>query len=374
VGGFEIDSLLTSSALARAGLALLFAVIGLKLVNGQHYLYWAGSLGFACLGFGFEALAFKSPAADLGMDLLTDLAVGSSLVLLAGGLYAFHGQRFPRWMLALALLPAVGHAAAVFSGGTRAETLRILLLLMTVPLSVAFVHVVRAMRLDFLYAHVLLAGALAMQIAVWTAPALLRLIGLRRDVIDLTLLMDGALFALLNISLFALDAERSHRKLARLATTDVLTGLCNRRGILDTLGEGTASAAILIADIDKFKHINDRWGHGAGDLVLQEFARRLQAVFRRASDVTGRWGGEEFVVVALGMPLETALERAEVLRMAIAEEPFEIGSQTIDVTVSIGVAEMIDGTAASVRQHLERADGALYAAKEEGRNRVKLAA
>lgn len=374
MGGFSVDTLLMSSALARLGLAALFTVIGLKLHKSQHFLYWAGSLWCAFLAFALEALSFNASAVDLAVDLVTDLAVGSSLVLLAGGLFAFDGRRLPRWTLGLALLPAAGHAAALLAGAKRADAMPLLLFLMAVPFAVALAQVARAMRADFLYAHLLVAGTLAMQMAVWIAPAALRLIGLRRDVVDLTLLMDGALFTLLNISLFALDAERSHRKLERLATTDALTGLNNRRGILDTLSGGTASGMVLIADIDKFKQINDRWGHAAGDLVLQEFSRRLQAVFRRRGDVTGRWGGEEFAVLALGTSRDVCLERAEILRKAIAEEPFDIGARKIDVTVSIGVTEMIDGTAATVRQHLERADTALYAAKEEGRNRVKLAA
>ncbi len=92
------------------------------------------------------------------------------------------------------------------------------------PLGVSIAHVARQMRLDFLYAHLLLLPTLALQAVVWIAPATLYIAGLRHDVVDLTLMMDGALFTLLNISLFALDAERSRRKLERLATTDVLTG------------------------------------------------------------------------------------------------------------------------------------------------------
>jgi diguanylate cyclase (GGDEF)-like protein len=162
----------------------------------------------------------------------------------------------------------------------------------------------------------------------------------------------------------------------QLATTDPLTGLHNRRSLWELLGrelskaerEGTPVAALL-ADIDHFKRINDQWGHGAGDRVLQEVARVVRE-HTREYDIACRYGGEELAIVLPGADLRVALERAETIRAAIAALRIDYdGAQLPAVTASFG--------AAVYRQHAEqpddllrRADVALYEAKSAGRNRV----
>ena len=163
-----------------------------------------------------------------------------------------------------------------------------------------------------------------------------------------------------------------------MAITDPLTGLHNRRYIasrlhqaMESSNSGGAPVSLLIADIDHFKSINDRFGHEGGDFVLRDFAERIQRDLR-ALDLAARYGGEEFVLVMPGAGLAEARGASERLRASIASEPFDLGDgRTTRVTVSIGCAQAEDGE--SAESLLRRADEALYLAKGEGRNRVEAA-
>lgn len=166
-----------------------------------------------------------------------------------------------------------------------------------------------------------------------------------------------------------------------MAVTDGLTGLHNRRYLdshLATLFERAHNRrrplSLMITDIDRFKSINDTWGHDVGDEVLREFAARLRKNVR-GIDLACRMGGEEFVVVMPDTDGAIAEKVAERIRAQIADTPFAVGAdgQTIPVTVSVGVAAMMPG-ADTVEAMLKRADIALYEAKNGGRNRVVAAA
>lgn len=166
-----------------------------------------------------------------------------------------------------------------------------------------------------------------------------------------------------------------------MAVTDGLTGLHNRRYLdshLATLFERARSRnrplSLMITDIDRFKLINDTWGHDAGDMVLRELASRLRKNVR-GIDLACRMGGEEFVVVMPDTDAVVAEKVAERIRLQIAELPFltGVGEQTIDVTVSVGVAGLAPDVA-TMEALMKRADVALYEAKNGGRNRVVAAA
>ncbi len=159
------------------------------------------------------------------------------------------------------------------------------------------------------------------------------------------------------------------------ATHDSMTGLLNREAILDVLKNELARTAragtlsIILGDIDHFKRVNDTHGHPAGDLVLQEAARRMQAAVR-TYDSVGRYGGEEFLIVSPGCGVSEAVEQANRVRMRTADEPIVVPGGSVAVTISLGVA----ATASDANQMsdlLRAADQALYAAKNNGRNRVE---
>ena len=173
--------------------------------------------------------------------------------------------------------------------------------------------------------------------------------------------------------------RRVHRLVSELshqAGTDPLTGLANRRTLMDTLEREVAShlrrgstLSLMMIDVDQFKRLNDTAGHNAGDEVL----RRLAAVLGRASrrgDLAARFGGEEFTVIMTDCSLPDAVARADELRARIAAES---AGWRHALTVSIGVAELPRGMPASDAgaRLVRQADAALYAAKHDGRNRVE---
>ncbi len=133
--------------------------------------------------------------------------------------------------------------------------------------------------------------------------------------------------------------------------------------------------AVITYDIDHFKKINDRAGHHGGDQVLREVAVRIKAELR-LSDALGRFGGEEFVVLLINAPQADAMVVAERIRASVADTPFVMADQSeLSVTISIGVAtltapERALSLEAMGERLISHADGALYQAKEEGRNRV----
>ena len=161
-----------------------------------------------------------------------------------------------------------------------------------------------------------------------------------------------------------------------MAVTDGLTGLHNRRYLdshLQTLFDRAMARrrplSVLITDIDRFKSVNDRFGHDAGDAVLREFAQRLRGNVR-GIDLACRYGGEEFVVVMPDTDGAVAARVAERVRQHIAQTPFAIGEGTsIEVTASVGVATLRHA-GDDVAALMKRADLGLYEAKQSGRNKV----
>jgi diguanylate cyclase (GGDEF)-like protein len=162
-------------------------------------------------------------------------------------------------------------------------------------------------------------------------------------------------------------------RLTRLAVIDPLTGVFNRRGlelVLPEQAEGEVSVAMC--DLDRFKSINDQFGHAAGDEVLRRVARLLATVIRSGDGVV-RWGGEEFLLVLPGVELGRARRVVERARSWVENEAIELEPEhLVPVTISVGVAQRRAGEPRETL--IARADEALYAAKNAGRNRVELAA
>lgn len=170
--------------------------------------------------------------------------------------------------------------------------------------------------------------------------------------------------------------EAQH-ELEVLARTDALTGTLNRGAIMGLLEAELARAAreqrplsIGMLDVDHFKRVNDTYGHAAGDAVLREVVARTLTVLR-PYDHLGRFGGEEFLVVIPGVERAGVQEILERIRLAVGATPIVVQGQELTVTVSLGGATW---AGESVQQFLTEADDALYAAKEQGRDRVLMAA
>ncbi len=169
--------------------------------------------------------------------------------------------------------------------------------------------------------------------------------------------------------------RRSHEKLEALASTDPLTGLLNRRSFLSAVSDEMARmrrtgnlAALAYIDLDRFKPLNDQFGHHFGDTVLCEIAVLFHEELRHPFDKVGRWGGEEFVIMISNVTVEQVELVFERLRARIADHVFTDGKISARVTASFGVALLRANS--DIEDVTRLADRALYNAKATGRNRV----
>jgi diguanylate cyclase (GGDEF)-like protein len=172
----------------------------------------------------------------------------------------------------------------------------------------------------------------------------------------------------------AAELAVANRRLANAALTDLLTGLPNRRSAMDQLQQAWSAASrsgiplsVMVVDIDHFKHINDTYGHAAGDAVLREAANTLRSSARRQDSVC-RIGGEEFLVICPNTDIKAAMQSAERLRTTLEAKRIAIGQVEKSITASIGVATKLPSTV-DIDALVSAADQALYAAKQAGRNR-----
>ncbi len=181
----------------------------------------------------------------------------------------------------------------------------------------------------------------------------------------------------LRFSFVTEDEERALARVFDAAMRDGLTGIYNRKALDERLTSEVAFAvrhvtplSVVLIDVDHFKDVNDKYGHLAGDAVIREVAARLARGIR-TEDVVGRWGGEEFLVVARDISVDGAAQLAERLRRTVSAHPVTDGGQAIEVSASFGVASLsCCGERKDVRALVRIADDRLYEAKRGGRNRV----
>lgn len=201
------------------------------------------------------------------------------------------------------------------------------------------------------------------------------------EIVLLFVSLGGGMLRFVQVNALVVDLrlrlKEKNQRLEQLATHDALTGLWNRRRFMEFLedeqnrGERTKRRfAVAILDVDHFKPINDMLGHHAGDRVLVELALLMETT-HRASDCVGRYGGEEFTLLLVDSAPEAVRAALDRLRTAIANHDWSHVSAGLQVTVSIGAAAWEPGE--EVKETLRRADAALYAAKNAGRNCVRFA-
>ena len=173
------------------------------------------------------------------------------------------------------------------------------------------------------------------------------------------------------------DLKRTNELLQELSYTDHLTGLFNRRYMMDALEKEIqrsirrgGNLSLIIIDIDHFKQVNDTYGHLQGDVVLQKIALQLQKELR-SYDYAARYGGEEFVAILPDSNLKEAVFVADRIRLAVLGNRFNGELATLKLTVSLGVAFFSPDHSLSVDGFIKQADDALYRAKANGRNRVE---
>ena len=191
----------------------------------------------------------------------------------------------------------------------------------------------------------------------------------------LTMLRYGIMAPWMSLSIFFIVTDRLQTRIREMALTDPLTGVFNRRALHDAAEREMAGSrrtglpiALIITDLDRFKAINDRFGHQVGDAVLVQTAELFQASLRK-EDLLARYGGEEFVAILPGVAAPEALLAAERLRLAREKAVIQANDTAVSVTCSFGVSATT-GEAAGFDDLFKRADQALFLAKKSGRNRV----
>ncbi|KTQ90892.1 GGDEF domain-containing protein [Aureimonas ureilytica] len=353
--------------------ALLSATYGLMFLGAwsvqrseRHFLFWAASLlvnAICVAGFAY------APRAYPGIVSLLILGVVVAIQCLWMGMRSFDGRRpfkppllwlplmsFPAHLLVIETLPA--NLAAAFG-----------FLALTLMAGGASLYTLRRGEDRRSLPRRTCGLALFAYVPVYAISAIDSVAG-RFDNATFLLLSDQVICSILVVSLFSVTLKRSRRALEAQALQDGLTGALNRTGLEYQLARGgrLAGRTVLAVDLDHFKLINDRFGHAAGDEVLQRFA----ALARRQlgpGDLLARTGGEEFVLVLAGeRGGRSPDQRAEDLRRLFAETPTPWRGGLIPATVSIGLADVSPGT--SFCDSMEAADRALYRVKQAGRNRV----
>jgi diguanylate cyclase (GGDEF)-like protein len=199
--------------------------------------------------------------------------------------------------------------------------------------------------------------------------------GDRQMLADLAALVEREL-AFRSVNASQLDLQKKNKNLRRKSLIDPLIGTWNRGAIMRILtieaircDKAGLPLSLIVADLDYFKKINDTHGHPAGDTVLVKAASRLRSCIR-PQEALGRYGGEEFLIILPGSSHLTAMAVAERMRHAIASQPEIIGGTTLNLTISAGVASTDLFPSATTEELISRADVALYAAKDAGRNCV----
>lgn len=309
--------------------------------------------------------------------------LSGSYALMLAAVCEFQQRTLPRWQyfapIALTLLVAsilIDDIHGRFVWGGMVYIFQLVLIshaLLTAPET----HAGRAQKLLISGIAVVIAVLVLRAIVAMTGHAILGQSGFNDtphwiQVLSFVAVMGSTLLG--SIGFLLMVKERTDREVLHLAMTDSLTGVPNRRALMDYAERALAlrggrSMALLMIDVDHFKRINDSLGHPAGDEVLRQITRMLEKRLR-GGDLLGRYGGEEFCVVVPDADTEGALKLAESLRETVASAVLAMESGKLSVTVSIGVALSTADTERELKEILAEADVALYSAKKGGRNQV----
>lgn len=325
----------------------------MRLYADDNALFHALIAGLSCVSNALIAIGFVQrtrPRASM-VQLLVAAAAAASLIAVASFVIPHRGVRDATWLFfggAMLAISAANVARSLKDASLCERAIAVMLVLFA--------------AIDFGTAAIALGQGIA-----GGGPAMM----LFRTVLVLLYPLAFIGVGIFSVFLVAADLAETMRL---LATSDVLTGIYNRRGFEDSAERAIRNAqrqrqplAVVVADIDNFKTINDRHGHDAGDRALCHFASRLERLVRRG-DLVGRIGGEEFALLLVNTRARNAVEVVERIRRDIAAMPVD-GAAGVSMTASFGVTDLRPGDI-SLAALLSRADRALYRSKVDGRDRV----
>ncbi len=343
-------------------------------------LWWSlatAAAGFATLAFG---LFGPFPPIAIGVSSATLFVAGC--IMAWESMRRFNGQPAAKGRMAICLLAFVAiFGTALYMGAEMHQRVSVLALALSLFAALSAWEVVRGHRQEPLHSRLpmavvfaVMAIFLALRAALsWFQPSGSSIESFYDAMGDVVPLVTSIGIVCINIGLMMMATERLSSRYRKRALTDELTDLPNRRFFLEQADRlsrqaqrDRASACILMMDLDHFSGVNERFGHAGGDQALVAFAGLLR---EQASpkDIFARYGGEEFCAYLADVEAAEAARIAERLRATVAQRAIDVRGQTLNITVSIGVAALHDG---DVRASLRYADEALYRAKDRGRDQV----
>ena len=342
------------------------------------------ALGIGLCTLGYFLYGMRPVLTGLLFNALSNLALSGSISCFIYGILRFQRRQATGWLiycppLLMALITAslpeqvalrVGLLSLLFTLQS-AYLLKVVLDRRHVTVGIGQYYLVVSFGLSFLIFLTRLLVALF-------GPAETLQVNRAGPLATFSLLMPVVSLTLITLGFIIMGKERAEERNRRLAMQDELTGLANRRHVLDVLAQQLAAVSranlplsLLMLDVDHFKQINDRYGHPAGDEALRRVADCLRERVR-AQDIAGRVGGEEFLVVLPQTSLEGALKLAEALRESLARLAVTSpDGRAFTLTISIGVSTLEDMPDGAGKSLIAAADAALYLAKQRGRNRVE---
>lgn len=381
--GLDVSTLFLVTIYVEAMLGLLLLFAWIQNV-GIHAVAWWGSAhllrALSVMLFGMYGSVPDAISIDLANAILF-----TAFAATWTGARVFDGRSVqPVYLVGGALVWVIACRMPLFQESLEARVLLSSLLITAYTWATAYEFwrgrseplISRWPAIFMLFAH----GALFLlrtplsQVLPWSPTSLVF------DSVWLSVLSFEALLFTIAIAfiLLAMAKERTELRHKMAASVDPLTGIANRRAFLEGVAslakrrtKGHRPAAVLLADLDHFKSINDRFGHAVGDQVLRVFTEGASQVLG-PNDLIGRLGGEEFAIVLADADRDQAVACAEQVRIAYAALAAHLGDREVGGTVSIGVAICDEGLL-DIAALLAQADEALYCAKERGRNRVEVA-
>lgn len=380
----DIPSILLTFPVVALSMAAAVLIVAWGQPRGDGLLQWGAGMLMVALAFPLFTLNVLADGAFPFLMVAGNVVLALSYALSLEAICRFYGRRCSRWRTVLPVaLAAAGSLLFMRQNEVRVVLGGVLFAIQGGMVAHEALRrengvLERGCRLLALGAGMV--GLLYVQRAAgvllgWTEVAQLQIpnaIQVGTQLMGLA----GLVFTTLGFILMGKErADAEHQKLARL---DMLTGVPNRRALMDGLERMFAQAArdrrpvaLLMVDIDHFKRVNDTHGHLAGDAVLAAVAACLHQGLR-AQDAMGRYGGEEFLVALPGTDAAGAVRLAEHLRQRVEKMVVPWAGQEVRVTISIGVHAQVPEGAAMADGMIETADQAMYAAKRAGRNRVEV--
>ncbi|KFN50704.1 GGDEF domain-containing protein [Arenimonas composti] len=380
---FDIRSALLVGALLTTvvGVLLLLVTRGLPPSYRRSMYWWVA--GTLMLPASFVTMALRDFVPVWTSVVVSNLLIAGGIAAYAIALEIFHGlprRRLRLWLLAAAsVLSSVWLAQVIENVAVR---LSVVVLLMAMLCSCVFANLYRSPRSRGRTRHILgtvvviaIAILVSRAVAMFVAPEQVEGVFALSQVQLASYAVGSVLPVVASFGFLLMCTERSQRDLERAARVDFLTDCFNRRAIEELGARAIAAArrhgtplAVLVIDIDHFKKINDELGHAAGDDALTAAVARIRTELR-AEDMLGRMGGEEFIVLMPNTDSAAAVVAGERIRQSFSGTPLDLDGVLRRVTISVGAAVLAPADR-QFSQLLLRADRAMYAAKNAGRDLV----